>query len=70
MKLSERAIQYADMLAIEQEGRLRAAKVAHMEKRYEAAFTQYNLAKSLPLAGIGLAQIHILKGESFRRRLV
>ena len=41
-----------------------------MEKCYEAAFTQYDLAKSLPLAGIEIAQIHILKGESFRQRLV
>ena len=65
LKLSERAIQYADTLAVVQEGRLRAARVAHMEKRYDDAFTQYNLAKSLPLASIGMAQIHILKGERF-----
>ena len=70
LKLSERAIQYADTLAVVQEGRLRAARVAHMEKRYDDAFTQYNLAKSLPLASIGMAQIHILKGECFRQQLV
>lgn len=70
LKLSERAIQYADTLAVVQEGRLRAARVAHMEKRYDDAFGQYNLAKSLPLASIGMAQIHILKGEPFRPQLL
>ncbi len=39
LKLSERAIQYADTLAVVREGRLRAARVAHMEKRYDDAFT-------------------------------
>ena len=41
-----------------------------MEKRYDGAFAQYNLAKSLPRASIGMAQIHILKGERFSRQLV
>ena len=34
-------------------GSLRAARVSHMETCYGAAFTQYNLAKSPPLASIG-----------------
>ena len=41
-----------------------------MEKRYDDASTQYNLAKSLPRASIGMAQIHILKGERFDQQLV
>jgi RNA polymerase-associated protein CTR9 len=63
LKLAERAIQFADTLAVVNEGHLRAGRVAHLEGRYDDAITHYNGAKNLPLASIGIAQCHIKKSE-------
>jgi len=63
LKLAERAIQFADTLAVVNEGHLRAGRVAHLEGRYDDAITHYNAAKNLPLASIGIAQCYINKSE-------
>ncbi|KIM30492.1 hypothetical protein M408DRAFT_15487 [Serendipita vermifera MAFF 305830] len=64
LKLAERAIQFADTLAVVNEGHLRAGRVAHLEGRYDDAITHYTAAKNLPLASISIAQCHIKKGET------
>ncbi|PVG02568.1 TPR-like protein [Serendipita vermifera] len=64
LKLAERAIQFADTLAVVNEGYLRAGRVAHLEGRYDDAITHYTNARNLPLASLGIAQCHIKKGET------
>jgi len=63
LKLAERAIQFADTLAVVSEGHLRAGRVAHLEGRYDDAISHYGHAKNIPLASIGIAQCYMKKGK-------
>ncbi|EIN11558.1 TPR-like protein [Punctularia strigosozonata HHB-11173 SS5] len=69
MKLAERTIQYADTLSVLTEGYIHAGRVSHAKGDVANATKYFETATKEPhpktvLASVGLAQMHVKKGES------
>jgi len=68
LKLAERTVQFADTLTMLTEGYLRSARVSHATGAHSLAQKFYKAAvdgqPKNPVAVIGLAQIHMHRGEA------
>jgi hypothetical protein len=69
LKLAERAIQFADTLAVLTEGYILAGRVCHADSSLQLATKYFTSAiegqSRNAVAGIGLAQMQVKNGESY-----